>query len=148
MMGATSSQAFQLMRFNILSHVGGHDLDDDGNDAYRHAWQASVYPLHHDGWDWHKPFAAEFDVPEDKVDELGDYLDRLWRAGNPPSFYQIEDYYDVIGSTGTNNGWNRSMLLRACRYLFLTRLFDKAFWQAVTENGRCPTEAHSLTNSG
>lgn len=145
-MEATASQAFQLMRFNVLSHLGGHDLDDIGNDAYRHAWQASVYPLHHEGWDWHKPFEAEFDVSEDQVGELGDYLDSLWRAGNPPGFYQIENHYGVIGSTETNNGWDRTMLLRTCRYLFLTRLFDEAFWQAVTENGKCPVEALSITN--
>lgn len=145
-MQATSSQAFQLMRFNVLSHLGGHDLDNDGNDGYFHAWQASVYPLHHEGWDWHKPFAAEFDVSEEQVGELGDYLDSLWLAKNPPSFYQIENHYGVAGSTGKSNGWDRTMLLRTCRYLFLTRLFDATFWQAVTENGKCPAEAHSITN--
>ncbi|EDJ8126326.1 hypothetical protein AH788_13955, partial [Salmonella enterica subsp. enterica serovar Senftenberg] len=46
----------------------------------------------------------------------------------------------------SSKGWNRGDLIDICRYLYLDGCYDNEFWSALVENGKCPSEALSLTS--
>lgn len=139
----TDDALFQIMRFNILSSVKA-DFDNSlFSTSYIYAWESSVYPLFNNGASWHKPFGAQFAVSESEVDELSGILDQSWNKKDKLTFYGLEDRLGVRGSISSSR-WERSKLIRACRYMYLEELFDKEFWATLTRNGDCPSEALSI----
>ncbi|MDX1366807.1 hypothetical protein [Pseudomonas sp.] len=140
----TNEANFQLMRFNILSTSLANQESSPFSSAYIYAWDAGVYPLFNDGADWHKPFNAQFKVTESEIDELSKLLDENWLAKKPITFYELEDHFDVKGTSYTNSNWERWKLITACRYMYLQELFDTDFWASLVENGKCPSEALSI----
>lgn len=143
-MDATNKSLFQLMRFNILSTGRAGIASSPFSEAYIYAWESGVFPAFNDGAEWHKSFPEQFDISEGEVLELGNLLDKKWLEKTPITFYELEDHYDVRGSTHSYSNWDRVKLLRACRYMYLNRMFDDAFWSTLTENGKCPSEALSI----
>jgi len=143
-METTNKSLYQLMRFNILNS-GRTDLDKSPfSAAYIYAWESGVFPAFNEGAEWHKPFQEQFDVTEKEVLELAKLLDDKWLAKTPITFYDLEDHYGVSGSTHSSSNWDRVKLLITCRYMYLNRMFDDTFWPSLTENGKCPSEAHSI----
>ena len=135
---------FQLMRLNIMK-------SENFPSAYLYAWESSVYPLLHQSADWHHPFAEQFEVSEAQMSELQKLLFDAKESGAPKSFYEIEDHFDLRGATDgygpSKNGWDRSKLVCACRYLFLCEGLGLGIFQAMLENGRHPAEASLVMQS-
>ncbi|NHQ81577.1 hypothetical protein HA051_08315 [Chromobacterium vaccinii] len=132
------SALFEIMRFQILTASITKGPDGYLNNAYIYAWNEGIYPLHQESASMHKPFPSEFKITKEMVDELGKNLDTLWMQGKSPTFYELEDIYQVwLGSTI----WDRVKLMTTCRYLFLSRLFDEAFWKKLLSQANHPTEA-------
>jgi hypothetical protein len=139
-MEATNEALFQLMRFNILNTSRPSLKDSPFSPAYIYAWENGVFPAFNDGADWHKPFAEQFDVTEDKINKISEFLDEKWQAKTPVSFYDLENHFDAKGSSNLD----RVKLKRACRYMWLNEMFDDLFWSTLVENGKCPSEALSI----
>lgn len=136
-------QLFQIARFNVLvaAKSAASDLQLIPN-AYAYAWASGVYPLFHELAQLHEPFATQFAVTKDMVTELSKHLDDRWRAKDVPSFYMLENHYEVrSGSTA----WDRHKLIVTCRYMFLRGLFDKPFWDAILKGSDHPAEAKGIT---
>src|SRR3546814_2363816 len=74
------------------------------------------------------------------MDDLLELLDQRWNAGDPPTFYQLEDLYRVRHG----GPWDRMGLVAACRYLRLMDLFDEAFWSKLLSQAKHPrSEEHT-----
>ena len=133
---------YQQTRLTILlTAKDGHE-NSPFSTAYLHAWDSNVYPALDEGADWHKPHEAEFKVSEKMVDELHGFLADCWNDKKPLTFYDLEAHYDARHG---NTEWDRSVLVDVCRYFYLHgHLFDSEFWDKLTENGTCPSEAHSI----
>lgn len=137
---AQDDQLFQMARFNLLLAArAGQPLSN----AYIYAWDSGVYPLFHDGAHLHQPFASHFPVTKDMVHELAKYLDDRDLANEVPSFYELEDYYDVRSSRTI---WDRMSLITACRYMFLDHKFDEKFWGTLLRGSDHPAEAKSINS--
>ena len=132
---------YQIARFNLLvAAKNGACASID--DSYIYAWENNVYPAFHDHPDLHKPFAQSFRTSALQVEEIGRRIDELWLAGKPiPSFYQLENLYDLRSE---RSEWDRSKLIRTCRYMFLNKMFDDAVWGAILSRSDHPVEASSI----
>ena len=136
-------QLFELARFNLLAAAKTPGPADALSNGYVYAWDSGVYPLFHEGAHLHRPFSAQFRVPKEMVDELAKYLDDRWLEKEVPSFYKLEDYYDVRGGSRTH--WDRMKLIVTCRYMFLSDMFDLSFWATLLKGSDHPSEAKSIT---
>lgn len=135
---------YTQQRLQVLS-LGVHH--DEFSDAYLYAWYEGVYPFFEDTDGSvqrmpHEHYQSQFLVSREKVDELSEYLDECWLKGNVPTFYELEDHYEVRHST---TEWTRGDLIDICRYLFLRRSWDDAFWSKLLTPMQHPSEAGSLT---
>lgn len=138
---------FAQQRIQIM-HIAKHH--DEFTDAYLYAWDNSVYPLLSDTDGSipalpHEIYENHFLINKDKVDLILTRLDDAYVKEEKLTFYGLESELGV--KRGGLSGWDRSDLLRICRYLFLDECFDEAFWSVLTTNGQCPAEALSLTRS-
>jgi hypothetical protein len=127
---------FEMMRFNILTfaltEAGKKKLDD----AYVSAWANGVYPVLHDGADWHKPFADNFRANKEMMESLVNDLGERWRDKKVPTYYELES--ELYGSK-----WKQSTLIDACTYLCLQKLvFDDYFRSALLKDR--PSNASSM----
>ena len=134
-------QLFEIARFNVLVAAKTEGPSEALSGAYVYAWDNGVYPVFHEGAHLHRPFAANFQVTKEMIAELLKYLDAQWLAKKIPTFYALEDYYDVRSG---RSPWERTSLIRACRYMFLSDLFDRSFWAALLKGSDHPTEAKSV----
>ncbi|MFL5346783.1 MAG: hypothetical protein ACJ8AT_18535 [Hyalangium sp.] len=89
------SRLFQMARFSVLVAAKTKSSKTALSDAYVYAWENSVYPAFHDSTEFHKPFADQFWTTKDEVSKLGQYLDARWLKKDVPTFYELEDNYDV-----------------------------------------------------
>lgn len=138
---------FQLMRFNILS-AARDGIDKSPFDAaYVYAWDNGVYPFFHPGADWHEPFKECFKLSESDMDVLSKVLDDHWMQNKPITFYELEEHFGVQGAHRSSTEWSRGKLIAGCRYMFLNEGFDRDFWATLTENMKCPAEAHSIARA-
>jgi hypothetical protein len=135
----TTRQVFLATKFQIMTAALTPGPRERIVDAYLFAWDEEVYPLFHEASDWHKPFETSFKVSKEMLSELSKYLDDLWINGKKvPSFYELEDHYGVRYG---QSDWDRHALISAMRYMRLCRMFDEAFWGAILEPMRHPSEA-------
>jgi len=138
----SARQAYMTMKLQIVATAIGRGSGSSISDAYLYAWANDVYPIMHDNFEWHKPFAAMFSVSPQMIDDLAQLLDERWREEKPLSFYKLEDYFELrLGKSD----WNRATLMQACRYLYLEEAFDQDFWKRVLKRGDHPVEAGSIT---
>jgi hypothetical protein len=135
-------QLFHLARFNLRVAALQEGAGSKLSNAYIYAWENGVYPAFDEGAELHKPFADGFLISPEMVDELSKYLDDRWRKKNVPTFYELEDHYDLRRGGGK---WDRHKLIITCRYMFLHDLFDKNFWKKLLEPMEHPSEAGRLT---
>ena len=149
-MDATNQALFQLMRFNILDSLTQESSQRRFPNAYIYAWEVGVFPFLRPTADWHRPFADQFDVNELEMGELQKLLYDANENGAPKSFYEVEDHFDVRGiasSDVSSNRWDRHRLVSACRYMFLCEGLESELFEALLQNGSCPTEAHFVNAS-
>jgi hypothetical protein len=138
----TTRQVFLSTKFQIMTAALTPGPRERIADAYLYAWDEEVYPLFHDGSEWHKPFESSFRISKEMVSELSTYLDDLWiNRRKIPSFYDLEDHYGVRSG---RTEWDRHGLLVALRYMRLSRGFDEDFWNAILEPMKHPSEASSI----
>jgi len=135
-------QLLQTVRFNVLCAAITKGSAEALSDAYVYAWHEGVYPLFHESIQLQTPFAEQFAVPRNRVNELAEFLDDRWLNKSMPTFYKLEDHYDVRGGRGF---WDRMKLIRTCRYMFLNEMFDQEFWEALLKGSDHPSEAKSIT---
>jgi hypothetical protein len=137
---------FSMQKFQILSLFVNPSSERNVSSSYAFAWSEGVYPYLSEGAEWHKPFEACFDVKREQLEELHNFLCDKWDAKEPFSFYQLEEHYGVRGSVHDGPVWRRHTLWAACRYIWLNKShFDDFFWSNLLENGKCPSEAHSIS---
>jgi antitoxin MazE len=143
-LGTSSRQDFVIMKFQILTASRLSGAHDGLSDANVFAWQHDVYPFNdHIQEHWAEPFAAHFRVTKTMIEELADFLDKLWLKKKTITFYELEDHYKPgRGSTK----WDRGGLIDACRYMNLQKMFDQQFWKALLEPMQCPTEAGRIVS--
>lgn len=135
------AQLYQLARFNVLCAARTPGLQDSIDEAYVYAWQVGVYPFFNDNTALHVPFADQFSVSSDMVDELSGFLEDRADAEDVPTFYELEDHYQVRRS---RSPWGRMELIHACRYMFLKQMWDEAFWKALLKGSDHPSEAKAI----
>lgn len=132
---------YEMARFQVLTAaltLGGVRLPG----SYVFAWDHEVYPFSDAGARLHVPFEPYFRVGTEKADELSKFLDDRWIAKKVPTFYELEDHFEIrLG----RSGWDRGMLISSCRYMHLNDLFDAAFWKTLLTPGQHPTEASTVT---
>lgn len=137
-----TSKEYTLMKFNILSMALHPEMGRRIDDAYVYAWDNDVYPIFHEGAQWHQAFEDNFAVTKEMMEELSKRLDDAWDGGQgiAPTFYQLEDIYSARHGGGD---WDRSALIRAMRYMALCRgRFDQKFFRDVTRDSGAPAEAN------
>lgn len=137
---------FIQQRLQVL-HIGKHH--DEFGDAYLYAWESGVYPLMSDTDGSvprrpHEPYSRFFTISKEKVEFLLKRLSKAWRENAGLTFYDLEDELGV--RSFSDGGWDRCDLIHICRYFYLDGCFDKIFWEILVENGKCPSEALSLTS--
>ena len=129
-------------KFNILKMKVDDKTSNLITDAYAYAWDNNIYPLFDEGAPWHKCYEGYFNVSEIMITELSKYLDENWLNKKLFSFYDLEDHYNLRHSP--ESGWDRFKLIHSLRYMYLSDLFDKSFWDKMLESGNHPTEAASI----
>jgi antitoxin MazE len=139
---STGEQLFEIARFQVLAAAHTSGAKDALPNAYIYAWENRIYPSFIQTPGLHQKFAGYFDVTEEMIDELSDLLDRRWRAKNTPTFYELEDHFNARRGS---ERWDRSALIRTCRYMFLSELFDQAFWGTLLTPMEHPSEAGGIT---
>lgn len=143
-MDEVKEMLFRMQRFQILTLFTNPQAERNVTPSYAFAWSESVYPFLNESADWHQPYKALFKIQEEDLEELHDLLCDKWDKKQPISFYELESHYRIHGSSSPGPVWSRSSLWKACRYFYLHRHFDQSFWSALLENGKCPSEAHSI----
>lgn len=143
-MTATAEMLFNLQRFQILSHYASSPESLEASPAYAYAWERGVYPIGHDHASWHEPYSQQFQITEERMSQLGEFLDDLWTNDKTITFYELESHYGVRNSVHSGPSWDRPDLIGACRYLKLLDWFDAEFWTAMVGESNCPTEARSI----
>lgn len=140
-MPSTEKMLFNLQKFKILELFTSQASLNRISPSYAFAWDSGVYPIGHHNCDWHEPFTESFKVGKEKMEELGDFLDKLDQQDQKITFYDLESHYDV-----RNGGqWDRMDLVFACRYMRLCDWFGEEFWQGMVGNSNCPTESKQIT---
>lgn len=134
-----SRQVFELMRSQILTAALSAIGEERLPDALVFAWENRIYPIF-EGGALHGPFDDYFFVTREKIQNLADSLDAHWRSGSTPSF-SIGDRDQVIVAA---IAWDRAALVNALRYMRLSRCFDNAYWEALTEATDFTTDAESI----
>lgn len=140
--GDQGKRLFEMTRHNVLAAAISQNTQDRIDNSYAYAWHARVYPLHHKRG-VHSAFDGHFDVNRTAMEELSGFLDEQWREEQVPSFYDLEDRYDVRSGTGA---WNREGLIDALRYWRIHELFDEPFWAKILTPVRHPSEARMITS--
>lgn len=134
-----SRQVFELMRFQILTAALTDIGEEQLPDALVFALENRIYPIF-EGEALHEPFDDYFFVTREKIQNLADNLDAHWRSGSTPSFSSGDR--DQVMVAGTI--WDRAALVNALRYMRLSRCFDDAYWEALTEAADFTTDAESI----
>ncbi|WP_434778511.1 hypothetical protein [Neisseria sp. Ec49-e6-T10] len=132
---------FIQQRFLILNSIYTSDFMPE---AYVYAWEVGVFPYLDDEDDdnlylAHSPYKNFFNVEEEMVLKIVEYLDEKFINEEPITFYELES---TFGGKS-----NRVPLMHVCRYVFLKGLFDEEFWKNLVESEKTPAapiEAKSI----
>jgi hypothetical protein len=87
------------------------------------------------------PFEQIYKIQRESVIEIAEMLDEAWRSKKEITFYDVETIYFKRPWKGSHV---RIDLIDICRYLFLSNMFDSAFWTHFMSSA--PAEAHGLTD--
>ncbi len=136
----TGRQALTAMKFQVLVAATTPGPGERFEDAYVYAWAEDVFPVCHTSAHWHDAFENDFKVTHEMITDLRNQLDDLWVNRQPiPTFYQLEKQF-----INERTAWDRSKLLRACRYMKLAGDFDDVVWDAIMTKFEHPTEANAI----
>jgi hypothetical protein len=129
---------YEMARFQVLTAALTAGMEDRIPQSYVYAWDSEVYPFSDSGANLHVPFEPFFRVGKERSEELSSFLDDRWVRKKVPTFYELEDHFEIRFG---RSGWDRGMLITACRYMHLNGLFDPTFWRKLLTAGQHPTEA-------
>jgi hypothetical protein len=121
-----------------MTKINPQTRDAIPND-YVYAWWVGLYPFFHDNV-WSEDLKDYFDISEEKISKVLDYLDSEWLNKKYHTFYELEDYFDVRGS----GEYSRYDLICILRYTYLHGGFDKTFWDTMVRSGDSPVEAETI----
>jgi hypothetical protein len=107
-----------------------------------YAWKTRVFPFFHHGAGLHQPFTARFKVTEEMLDELSKFAHDRWREKKFFTFHDLESRYHVRSG---RTKWDRSALIHACRYMYLSDSFDAEFWDTLLSDSSYPAEAKMIS---
>lgn len=129
---------FNQQRIQIM-HLAVHH--NEYSDAYLYAWEKGVYPIMEDTDGSvlqmpHEVYQSFFSVSKDKVEKLLNLLCDKWDSKVVPTFYELEDLL--------SGDFDRSELIKVCKYLKLQDCFDEAFWSKLITPMQHPSEASSI----
>ncbi|WFM72944.1 hypothetical protein [Halomonas sp. CKK8] len=144
-MDSIAEALYQQMRLTILLSAQDGVESSPFTPAYLLAWDEEIYPILHEGPKWHKPHANCFKISKERAEELFHYLLEHFDSGEELTFYGLEDKLGIKGTSYSTGNWERYEVISLCQYFYLHRVFNETFWQTLTRNGECPTEAHSIT---
>lgn len=137
-------QLFQIARFSLLSRAISHAASSDIPAAYAYAWHAGIYPWLHEDVQLHRPFQEQFLVTPEMGGQLVTFLQERWYMRDPLLFAEIESHF--VRSDG--GPWKRSVLIHACRYIFLSELFDRHFWGSLIKASESDGSASDAASIG
>jgi hypothetical protein len=137
-MNDLSEMMFNTQRFQILALFSNPHADRNVSPSYAYAWENSVYPFLSDSAKWHQPYKNQFDIKDELLYELEWLLFSWWEEKTPVTFYDLEHHF----GGGNEYIWNRSRLLRACRYICLAEHHNNGLWDALLS--QCPAEAQGI----
>ncbi|SEG29965.1 hypothetical protein [Billgrantia desiderata] len=143
-MDATAQALYQQMRLTILLTAQDGIEGSPFTPEYLLAWDEEIYPILNDGPEWHKPHADCFKISKERAEEMFDYLVQHFDSGDELTFYGLEDKLGIKGTAYSTGSWERYEVIKLCRYFYLYGSFNEKFWQTLTRNGECPSEAHSI----
>lgn len=130
---------FNIQKLEILKAKCNLQTKNVISDAYAYAWSVGVYPLY-DNFDYNVDLKEYFTITEEKTSFVLNYLDNEWQNKNYYTFYELEDYFDVLGS----GKYSRNDLISILRYAYLHKKFDKTFWDKLFSESDNPCEAESI----
>ncbi len=142
-MSAIEKMLYNIQKFQVLQLYTSQSALKSVTPAYAFAWDKNIYPVGHHGNDWHEPYESTFKVSREKMEQLGDFLDKLEGEGKTITFYQLEDQYSVRMRSGEGS-WDRMELVFACRYFRLNGWFTEDFWKGLVGHSNCPGESKSV----
>ncbi len=138
--GEKGKRSFEFVRFGVLTASLSPAVAERFPDAYVFAWDRRVYPINHHNR-LHECWSKYFEVTEAMCDALVGFLGERWDEKKVPTFYELEEHFEVrLGTTG----WDRLKLMSTCRYMYLSDSFDTDFWKALLTPMKHPTEAKSI----
>lgn len=131
---------FTQQRLQILAPDTSYMIS---NVSYLYAWTVGLYPADDDSQIEgfvrpHEHYSKHFMISREKVNEVLNYLDQCWVSGQIPTFEEIELRYKAQEITSE---WRKADLLHICRYIFLSEIFDEAFWNTVLSPKQCQGDA-------
>jgi hypothetical protein len=136
---------FSLQKFQILALYTNASVERSVTDSYIFAWSEGVYPFLNESAVWHQPFESCFRISKEPLIALYDLLRERSDNKRPLTFFELEDQCGIRGPRRPGPIWDEMDLVRVCRYFYLHRQFDSAFWIALLENGQCPTVAECIS---
>lgn len=133
---------FNIQRVQILQNKLNPNTSFLISDDYAYAWDVKLYPFFESS-ELHVIYEKQFEVTKQEVDVVTNFADAEWLKKNYYTFYEYEDLFLRSGKYSIKTErWN---LIAIFRYMYLRGTFDQQFWQTLTENGKCPIEAFSIT---
>ena len=127
----------------IVYSIAMHDSEKKMiSNAYLYAWKRGVFPYLQTHAEFHVPFSDCFAVSKQMIEELVGFLDKCWVSQKIPSFYELEDRYNVHAGDGD---WDRSQLIDSIRYIFLSNTFADEFWVKFMSGHKHPVEASYIS---
>ena len=106
--------------------------------SYVYAISNDCYPFFHSS-DETDLYLDCFSISKDFCQEFIRYIDEVcWLKKEYKSFYELEDKFGLE---------KRSDMAVILRYCYLDGRFAREeFWNAITENGKCPSECRGLAS--
>lgn len=130
--------AFTLTKLHVFAVAHADSANNRVGNAYLFAWRHNIYPFLQPSAQAHLPFSKCFEVSKSMMEELVGYLDKSWTRKETINFYQLEDRY-------SDGNWDRSTLIDAIRYIYLSKTFADEFWVAFMDGHQHPVEASLMT---
>lgn len=139
-------QLYNMQKFLILKMKLNPETTYYISDAYVYAWANDLYPYFHSNKpasSFEEGYDECFEISEEKITEILEFLDSEWIKGKCYTFYELEDHYN---ESIKNKEIDRMDLIHILRYTYLTNRFDKKFWDKLLEGSDYPAEAEEITD--
>ncbi|GLQ20911.1 hypothetical protein ACFFUB_07860 [Algimonas porphyrae] len=124
---------YQLTRLQVMT-ASDPTVFGTNHQAYIYGWQNGVYPALNDTMNFHKPFAAIFDVSAEQTLAVSSYIQNKKLAGITIAFGDLENHFCQKKDGDAMQPLSRGHLIATCRYLKLTTIFPAIHWTRLVED--------------